>query len=141
MTARVRDFVPADAPAVLAVWRETGLASPQRADTPATIARTLAAGGRLLVLEADGGLVGTSWLTVDGRRAYLHHLGVRPSHQRRGFGRLLVEASLAAARVIGLQVKLEVHRDHAAAIALYRRAGFARLGDYDVFIMRDLPPG
>ena len=39
MTARVRDFVPADVPAVLAVWRETGLASPQRADTPATIAR------------------------------------------------------------------------------------------------------
>ncbi|MBI5477670.1 MAG: GNAT family N-acetyltransferase [Deltaproteobacteria bacterium] len=141
MTPVIRDFVPADAPAVLELWRETGLSSPHRADTPETIARTLAAGGRLLVLEADGVLVGTSWLTVDGRRASLHHLGIRPSHQRRGLGRQLLEASLAAARAIGLQVKLEVHRDNAAAIALYRLAGFIRLGDYDVYIMRDLPPG
>jgi ribosomal protein S18 acetylase RimI-like enzyme len=140
VTAHVRDFVPADAAAVLEVWRATGLAPPQRGDTPATIARTLAAGGRLLVLEVDGALVGTSWLTVDGRRTYLHHLGVAPAHQRQGHGRRLVEASLAAARAIGLQVKLEVHRDNAAAVALYRRAGFSRLGDYDVYIVRDLPP-
>jgi len=135
---RIRDFVAADEAAVREVWLETGMASPHRADTLATIERTIAAGGRLLVLEADGALVGTAWLTVDGRRTYLHHLGVRPSHQRRGLGWRLLEATLAAAREIGLQLKLEVHRDNAAAIALYRRAGFSRLGDYDVLIIRDL---
>ena len=141
VAARVRDFTPADAAAVLELWRETGLGNPARGDDLETVARTLAAGGRLLVLEIDGALVGTSWLTVDGRRTYLHHFGVRPPHQRQGLGRQLLDASLAAARLIGFQVKLEVHRDNAAAIALYRRAGFARLGDYDVFIRRELPPG
>ena len=134
---RIREFLAADEPAVREVWLETGMASPQRADTLATIERTIAAGGRLLVLEADGALVGTSWLTVDGRRTYLHHFGVRPSHQRRGLGRRLLEETLAVARVIGLQVKLEVHRDNAAAVALYRQAGFLRLGDYDIYLLRD----
>jgi ribosomal protein S18 acetylase RimI-like enzyme len=138
MSVQVRDYVPADAPAVMEVWGETGLGDPQRGDTPEVIARTLAAGGRLLVLEVDGALVGTSWLTVDGRRTLLHHFGVRPSHQRRSFGRLLLDASLAAARLIGLQVKLEVHRDHAVAVALYERAGFARLDGYDTYLLRDL---
>ena len=138
MTAQVRDYVPADARAVLAVWGETGLGTPQRGDTPEVIARTLAAGGRLLVLEVDGALVGTAWLTVDGRRTLLHHFGIRPSHQRRGLGRQLLDASLAAARAIGLQVKLEVHRDNAAAVALYAGAGFARLDGYDVYLLRDL---
>ena len=137
MTVLIRDFAAADGPATLEVWRETDLANPARGDTPATVERTLASGGRLLVLEVDGVLVGTSWLTVDGRRAHLHHFGIRPSHQRRGLGRQLLAATLAAARAIGLQVKLEVHRDNVAAAALYRQAGFTRLGDYDIYILRD----
>ncbi|HEY3354176.1 MAG TPA: GNAT family N-acetyltransferase [Polyangia bacterium] len=134
----VRDFADTDYPAVLALWRATGMASPQRGDTLATITRTLAAGGRLLVLEAAGALAGAAWLTVDGRRTYLHHFAIAPTHQRRGLGRRLLAATLDAARAIGLQLKLEVHRDNAAAIALYRAAGFAPLGPYDVYMIRDL---
>ncbi len=134
----MRDYVGADYPAVLDLWRQVGMASPKRGDTPETIARTLGAGGRLLLLEVDGAIVGTSWLTTDGRRTFLHHFAIRPSHQGYGLGRRLLDATLAAARAIGLQVKLEVHRDNAAAIRLYTRAGFARIGDYDVYIIRDL---
>jgi ribosomal protein S18 acetylase RimI-like enzyme len=134
----VRDFTAADWAAVAEVWRETGMGRPERGDTLATVERTLSAGGRLLLLEADGVVVGTSWLTVDGRRSYLHHFGIRPSHQRRGLGRHLLSATLAAAREIGLQVKLEVHRDNLDAIRLYTQAGFTALGDYDVYIIRAL---
>jgi hypothetical protein len=38
----------------------------------------------------------------------------------------------------GMPIKLEVHRENAKAIGLYRRAGFVRLGDYDVYIVRDV---
>jgi ribosomal protein S18 acetylase RimI-like enzyme len=137
-TTVIRDYADADLHAVAALWQATGMASPARGDGPAVIARTVAAGGRLLVLEADGALAGTSWLTVDGRRTYLHHFAIAPSQQRRGRGRELLAATLDAARAIGLQLKLEVHRDNAAAIALYRAAGFAPLGAYDVYIMREL---
>jgi len=134
----VRPFAAADYPAVADLWRRTGLDAPGRGDDLATIERTLAAGGRLLVLEVDGAVAGSAWLTGDGRRRYLPHFGVAPERQRQGLGRLLLDAALAAARDLGLQLKLEVHRDNAAAVALYRQAGFARLGDYDVYLRRDL---
>jgi ribosomal protein S18 acetylase RimI-like enzyme len=134
----IRDFTPADYAAVLEVWTQVGMASPKRGDTLETIERTLGAGGRLLVLETGGRLVGTSWLTTDTRRTYLHHFAIRPDHQRRGLGRALLDATLAAARAIGLQVKLEVHRDNVAAIRLYESAGFAPLGDYVTYLIRDL---
>jgi hypothetical protein len=31
-----------------------------------------------------------------------------------------------------------VHRENARAIDLYERGGFQRLGDYDVYIVRDV---
>ncbi len=38
----------------------------------------------------------------------------------------------------GYQVKLEVHRSNNVAVELYRKAGFEFLGDYDVYIIRDI---
>jgi ribosomal protein S18 acetylase RimI-like enzyme len=134
----IREFTAADFEALLTVWTQTGLTSPARGDDLETIERTLRAGGRLLVLESDGVVVGTSWMTVDGRRSYLHHFGILPSHQGRGLARILLDATLTAAQEIGLQIKLEVHRTNQAAIHLYRRAGFEYLGDYDGYIIRRL---
>ncbi len=50
----------------------------------------------------------------------------------------LLRASLKIVKELGLQVKLEVHVDNAKAIHFYEKAGFKRLGDYDVYIIRDL---
>jgi ribosomal protein S18 acetylase RimI-like enzyme len=43
-----------------------------------------------------------------------------------------------AGKEIGLQIKLEVHQSNERAINFYKKAGFKRLGDYDVYIIRDL---
>jgi len=87
-------------------------------------------------VPARGTVIGTAWLTCDARRFYLHHVGVLPSHQRRGLGARLTAAAQAIARERGLQIKLEVHRDNHTAREIYRRAGFAPLGEYDVLIDR-----
>jgi len=133
-----REFQAGDWPAVQELWEATGLGGAQRGDDAGVIATTLAWGGRFLVLEERGGIVGTAWLTNDGRRLYLHHFGISPDRQGQGLGRILLAEVLAAARAIGLQLKLEVHRDNARAEALYRRNGFAALGDYETLIIRDL---
>jgi ribosomal protein S18 acetylase RimI-like enzyme len=83
-------------------------------------------------------VVGTSWLTNDGRRLYLHHFAIDPEFQGGGLSKPLLRESLKIAREIGLQVKLEVHQDNERAINFYKKAGFQRLGDYDVYIIRDL---
>lgn len=56
-------------------------------------------------------------------------MGVVREHRRRGIGRRLVEATLAQARRIGLEkIELGVYASNHAAIALYRKLGFAEEG-------------
>ncbi|MBN2347038.1 MAG: GNAT family N-acetyltransferase [Candidatus Aminicenantes bacterium] len=136
----VRDYWAADYPHVADIWERTGMSTPGRNDTAEVIENTLRRNGRLLVLvdrDRDT-VVGTSWMTNDGRRLYLHHFAVDPDYQGRGLSLPLLRESLKIAREAGLQVKLEVHRDNRKAIDLYLRAGFQRLGDYDILIVRDL---
>lgn len=135
----VRSYEEKDFPGVADLWGQTGISTPGRGDTADVIRETLTHGGRLLVLEekVGGTVIGTSWLTNDGRRLYLHHFAIAPEFQGRGLSKPLLRASLRIARKTGLQIKLEVHRDNRRAVNLYSNAGFRRLGDYDVYIIRD----
>lgn len=133
----IRDYLPADYPQIVALWDVTGLGGAARGDNRQVIEYSLDLGGKMLVaVLPDGRLIGTSWMTYDGRRLHLHHFVIAPLFQRRGIGLKLAEASVAFAREKGVQVKLEVHRSNHAAIALYTRLGFEYLGDYDVYIIR-----
>ncbi|HSV88116.1 MAG TPA: GNAT family N-acetyltransferase [Bacteroidales bacterium] len=135
----IRDYHPTDYPEVERLWEETGLGGSFRGDNKTVIERSLALGGKLLIASLEDGFVaGTSWMTFDGRRIHLHHFGVSPKYQRQGIGRQLALASIAFAKEKGCQIKLEVHRDNVAAISLYKNMGFEYLGDYDVYIIRDL---
>lgn len=66
------------------------------------------------------------------RLAVVGRLLVTPSSRRRGFGRDLLEAAVARAVGLGRWPVLDVVRDHVAAIALYERAGWRRLGEVSV---------
>lgn len=136
----IRGYLETDFGRVQAFWQPLGLGSIQRGDTAEVIRHTLEVGGRFLIMEekSTGNLVGTSWMTIDGRRNYLHHFGIDESYQGRGLGRMLLNASLDAAREIGLQLKIEVHRENKRALELYTRNGFRYLGEYDVYIIRDI---
>lgn len=138
-TARIRDFEADDFNAVVELWKLIDLGSPQRGDNLNIILQSIAMGGKMLVAINQGNdLIGTSWMTFDGRRMHLHHFGVHPNFQRKGVGKLLVKESLRFVKQKGYQVKLEVHQSNTAAINLYRQAGFKFLGDYDVYIIRDI---
>jgi len=134
---KIRDYQSGDFPAISALWAETGLGGAQRGDTQQIIEQSIAMGGKMLVAKLeDNTLIGTSWMTFDGRRIHLHHFGISPKFQRQGIGRQLAIASIAFAKEKGYQIKLEVHQTNTAAIALYKGLGFQYLGDYDVYIIR-----
>jgi len=133
----IRDYRPADFPAIAALWTETGVGGVQRGDNQQVIEQSIAMGGKMLVATLeDETLIGTSWMTFDGRRIHLHHFGINPQYQRRGIGRQLAIASIVFAKEKGYQIKLEVHQTNTAAIELYKGLGFQYLGDYDVYIIR-----
>lgn len=138
---KVRLYRRGDFPGIMEVWSATGLSRPERGDDEATIERSIAIGGTMIVMydpDDDDRITGTSWITFDGRRLHLHHFGITPAHQGRKLSALLLKESLRTVKEKGYQVKLEVHRTNETAIRIYKKAGFEYLGDYDVYIIRDI---
>ncbi len=136
----VREYRKNDYDDIIGIWLATGMGDSKRGDDEKTIQKTIDIGGCLLVLEDrnEASICGTSWLTFDGRRIHLHHFAILPEYQGRGLSKLLLAESLKFVRNKGYQVKLEVHKTNEKAINLYRNEGFQYLGDYDVYIIRDI---
>jgi len=136
---QIRDFKSTDFQGLMEVWQLTGLGNAHRGDNLEIIEQSIKMGGKMLMVEdSNGKIIGTSWMTFDGRRVHLHHFGIHPDYQRKGIGLLLAKESLKFVKQKGYQVKLEVHKNNHAAIELYKKLGFTYLGDYDVYIIRDL---
>jgi ribosomal-protein-alanine N-acetyltransferase len=101
--------------------------------------------------RADDKLVGYAGIARLGllppHEYEVHTIGVDPAYQGQGIGRQLLDALLEFAG--GGAVYLEVRTDNAAAISLYRNAGFAEVGlrrryyrvsGADAYTMRREPP-
>jgi ribosomal protein S18 acetylase RimI-like enzyme len=133
----IRNFRPSDFNLVDALWKETGIYTIERGDTREVISQCDIQGGEFLVLEDEETrqIAGTSWMTFDGRRIYLHHFTIKTSYRGKGWGRKLALRSLEVARRIGCPVKLEVHRENEPAIELYKSLGFSSFKDFDVYML------
>jgi len=136
----IREYTDSDYPEMILLWENLRLGGAHRGDDEHVIRRTINMGGQLLLMiEKDSGsIIGTSWLTVDGRPTYLHHFGIQSDYQGQGLSKVLLNASLKLAKSYGMQIKLEVHKDNMKALGLYKKAGFTYLGDYQVYIIRDI---
>jgi ribosomal-protein-alanine N-acetyltransferase len=122
------------------LWELTDMGNTKRGDNIRNIKESIRIGGTLLVMEekSSGKVCGTSWMTFDGRRIHLHHFGILPEYQGKGLSDILMKDSLKFVKEKGYQVKLEVHKSNTRAIKIYKRSGFKYLGDYDVYIIRDI---
>ena len=136
----IRKYADSDYTEMIRLWESLGLGEAHRGDDEKVINSTIELGGHLLLMIAEGSnaIIGTSWLTQDGRRTYLHHFGIHPDYQGYGLAKPLLDESLKLAKSLGMQIKLEVHKDNVKALGLYYKAGFTYLGDYLVFIIRDI---
>ena len=114
------------------------MGGPERGDTAETILNCTAQGGHFIVMELPEKqkIIGTSWLTWDGRRIFLHHFCIHPGYRKQGLGELLGYESMKFARKKNAQVKLEVHKENLAAKKLYKKLGFFAFEDYDIFMIR-----
>lgn len=81
------------------------------------------------VLELGGAISGYGIMSLVVGEAHLLNICVAPEWQSRGYGRLLLEHFMELARERGAsQMFLEVRLSNAAALALYRNAGFNEVG-------------
>jgi len=73
------------------------------------------------------GTVGFAVMQFDDEHAHLTLLAVRPSHQRQGMARQLMQWLLHSARVAGMvSVHLELRASNRAALHFYRALGFVQ---------------
>jgi len=136
---KIRKYQTDDTKQILVLWEQTGLGNKERGDDSHVIENTIKLGGVFFVLENTDSseIIGTSWITNDGRRLYLHHFGIKPAYQKKGLSKILLTHSLDFAKSLNMQIKLEVHETNEHAIHIYEKAGFKKLGDYMVYIIRN----
>jgi ribosomal-protein-alanine N-acetyltransferase len=85
--------------------------------------------GVFALTAVDGAPVGVILMRAIAGEAEVLTLAVEPAHRRRGVARALLEAGLAQAAAAEAETCfLEVAADNAAALALYRAAGFEEAG-------------
>ena len=135
---RIIDFSEEYYDELMKLWEITGLNTPGRGDNLEVIQKTLSNGGKLYLMSENGQLTGSSWLTTDGRRLYLHHFCIHPDFQGKGLSKILLKKSLLLAKKLNQQIKLEVHKKNIIAKNLYIKNGFNYLGDYEVYIIRNI---
>lgn len=129
---RVRELVWADVTRVAALESELFGAS---AWTMGMLTEELRGVGRWYIgahpLD-DGGhtpLVGYAGIWFDGEHAHIMTIGVETEHQGKGIGQALMGRLVEHAREINARsMLLEVAVNNPAAITMYERAGFRRIG-------------
>jgi len=125
MTLTLRDMTVQDIDSVLRIEQEVH-AHPW---TRGNFSDALASNYLCKVAEFDQIEVGYAVLMQGVDDAELLDIGISLPYQRRGFGRMLLEAMLGLAREPGKQrAVLEVRASNVAAIELYRVSGFAEIG-------------
>lgn len=93
--------------------------------------RDMQSDGRVLVVEAQGEIVGFAAISVSGPDAFseLLALEVDPQRRRQGIGSRLINATAdIAERMNALKIRAWVEKDEIAARALLRETGWAESG-------------
>jgi ribosomal protein S18 acetylase RimI-like enzyme len=126
MTCKIKEFLEADRPSVIALWQRCGLTRPW--NDPGTdidlAVRELNA--TLLVGMADEAIIASLMVGFDGHRGWVYYLAVEPGWQRKGIGRQMMLAAEDWLKVRDApKIQLMVRHDNGAALGFYEALGYA----------------
>jgi len=133
-----RDYNSKDFDKIMTLWELTGMGGKERGDNDEVITLSIETGGKLIIMELNKDIIGTSWLTTDSRRIFLHHFGIHPDYQGKGYANSLMDETMKFIKEKGLQVKLEVHKENIKALSLYRKYDFIDFTEYELMMKRDI---
>ena len=117
---------------LIAFWNATEGIWHSDDDEHENLERFLARNPGLGVVALQGKrIIGTVKCGHDGRRGYLHHLGVASEYRNRGIGRVMVSVCLKNLAKVGIsKVRVLVMDTNQDAITFWKRIGFSER-EYD----------
>lgn len=121
----IRPFQPADEAVVIQLWERCGLTRPWN-DPRKDIARKLAEQPELFLIgEMNDEIIATAMAGFDGHRGWVYYFAVSPDHQKRSYGRQLMEYIEARLIERGCpKINLMVRGSNRTAVAFYERLGY-----------------
>lgn len=122
----LRKYDPNDLPEILTLEQESQIAP----WTEPIFQKCFDLGSEAWVLEKDGGVIGFIISLMHEDETHILNFSVRPGFQGQGFGSKLLQHVIDNGKANGISlVYLEVRRTNEAAIALYKKLGFAKIGE------------
>ncbi len=122
---QIREFHLRDYDEIVKIWKESGLIL-RPGDDFDGIALKLGRDPYLFLVAEDGekivGVVMGSW---DGRRGWINHLAVKPSHRRAGIGRALLGE--LEERLVGKgarKINAQVYKSNTASFDFFRSVAY-----------------
>ena len=120
-----RPFDKSDLQAVIDLWKDCGLVVPWN-DPVKDINRKLKVDPDLfLVGELAGEIVASVMGGYEGHRGWINYLAVSPRHQRKGYGRLIMEVVELAMRQKGCpKINLQIRGSNTEMASFYQAIGY-----------------
>jgi len=124
-TMKIQPFAEADRLAVIRLWEETDLAVPQN-DSGKDIDRKMKVDAELFLFgEVDGEVVATVMAGYEGHRGWINYLAVKSCQQRKGYGRILMEAAESLLRQKDCpKINLQARATNTEALEFYSAIGY-----------------
>jgi putative acetyltransferase len=134
MDVDISKLIPADLPEVLAFWSSLDGVGLNESDTVERLVAYLQRNADLsLVARDDGQVIGAVLCGHDGRRGYLHHLAVAPTHRRQRIGAALVDRCIARLAQLGIQkCNIFVYADNDDGSEFWRKSGWLDRSDLKI---------
>jgi len=122
----IRAYQHEDEAAVIELWRRCNLLHPKN-DPARDIRRKLQVRPEMfLVGVLDSEVIATVMSGYEGHRGSINYVAVAPEHQRKGYGKQIMDEAERLLRQSGCpKINLNVRTNNASVIEFYKRIGYA----------------
>ncbi len=122
---QIREFQLGDYNKVLELWKTAGLVIRPGDDLEGIKLKLQRDPDLFLIAEEDHEILGVVMGGWDGRRGWINHLAVKPEHQRKGIGTLLIrELERRLAEKGARKVNAQIYRWNAKSIEFFKAVGY-----------------